>query len=206
MHTPRNRTPRQVLSLLFVPWLTTACSDDDMQSGVQYATAQTATSAGRGSATSAGGSAEPPPPPKHWLGIQVCTGRNSNGLLETTSEETSIAGYTKTQTRVRITGVRVGSSPEHSCGPLDFESVVTSNNTSTNFTNGKQQDCTSPSGKALVASGPGGYDSDTRSQIGGVTLGKWSLNFSVNLREPEDWDAGVFSKVDVSCRFELTLM
>jgi hypothetical protein len=72
------------------------------------------------------------------------------------------------------------------------------------FASSMAQQCTSPSGTALVASGFGGDDLDQRSPSG-FGAGKWNLSFQVSLREPEDRDAGVSSKVHIICNFELTL-
>jgi len=145
--------------------------------------------------------------PQRWRGLQVCSGSTAEGILDTTSEEVTITAYTKTTTRVRLAGVPVGPSPDYSCGVLDYEAVVRSNSSGTQFDGGSaKQACTSSSGRVLVVGNLSGYDSDTRSKVASASLGDWLLKFSLNIQEPAQGDAGALRRAYINCNFELTLM
>jgi hypothetical protein len=117
-----------------------------------------------------------------------------------TSDETAIDAYTTTTTRARIQGVRIGPSPDVSCGPIDLEAVVTGNTVATSFEHPMKQSCTSSSGQIFVLSKLRGYDLDSRT-TGGVPLGNWKLYLDVSLEDAPD--AGASESVDVTCHFEL---
>lgn len=191
MHTRTRAVATLAALALSVTTLTSACgseSDQDQALGSQG----DINAADHASA----GSGAPAAPPKHWRGIQVCGGYTAAGVLDSTTEEVTIGEYTKTATRVRLTGVPVGPSPEFSCEMRDYEAGVRSNSGSTQFDSGSaRQACTSPSGKALLIGNLSGFDSDEL------------LKFSLNIQEPVvDPDAGTSSNTYINCNFDLTLM
>jgi hypothetical protein len=159
-----------------------------------------------GSNQGASGAKAPKPPVQHWRGIQSCSGYSGEKSIATTSDETTIGSYSKTQTRVSVMGVNVGPSQEFSCAKaLNFEGIVTSNTPNTRFTSDTKQNCMSPRGTPLVAGGFDGDDLDLRTD----GLGDWELDFEVTLEKPEDPDAGFpdfSSEIHITCKFELHLM
>jgi hypothetical protein len=143
--------------------------------------------------------------PLHWRGIQSCKGKAGDEDVVFT-EKAAVDEYTASKTQIALKGVLVGP-PEYSCGPLDFDGVVTSTSVATYFENPMTRSCTSSSGKALVVSKLDGYDLDQRSAA--AAGGKWNLSFDLQLETPKNQavDAGAAeqARTEITCHFELTL-
>jgi hypothetical protein len=191
--------------------LTAGCgSSDQPDTPISTNVVQKTPVAGSGGSShgDSGASAPPKVPTQHWRGIQSCSGYSGRKNIATTSDETTIASYSKTKTRVSVVGVHVGPSAEFSCAKaLNFEGVVTNNSGGlTDFTGNGMQTCVSPSGTPLDVTDFGGDDIDTRTVDG---LGELELDFEVRLSTPDDPDAGFpdFSmETNIICKFELKLM
>jgi hypothetical protein len=66
-------------------------------------------------------------------------------------------GYRKTATKVELRGVYIGPSSEFSCGPFDFEAIVTHDAGGlTMFRRDAEEPCVSPTGQSLVVNGLSG--------------------------------------------------
>lgn len=146
---------------------------------------------------------------KRWAGTQSCTGSGDDSkAIDTTSAEAFVDSFTKTKTRVAITGVDVGPTDAYSCAGLSFHGVVTDADTShvsfeaATEDASRQLHCSSKTGRALRVGWLRGYDSDL-SQLDGP----WNLHFRVRIEEPTDdlADAGVrISRVNIRCDFDFT--
>jgi hypothetical protein len=153
----------------------------------------------------AAGSSSPPPRAARWTGTQFCTG-NADGEPLKTSEETELAAYEKSRTRVNFLGLNVGPSKDYSCEGLDLEALVAmSDKSGAFFEGGDAVACTSETGKRLTAQVGIGHDTDLR----------WiepsdapTLSFDVALREVEDAsDGGLATHLPafLRCSFDLKL-
>ena len=139
-----------------------------------------------------------------WTGIQSCKGTIGKKDI-VSSDDATIDHYTPSKTRVQVEGVIVGPSADYSCGPLDFEGVVTmASGGGTFFESPTEVSCSSPGGRTLVVSEFDGYDLDQRSAA--AAGGKWNLKFDLHVTD-EAADGGVVeqTRADITCHFEFTL-
>lgn len=195
------RVPNGLMSgaALLLALFATACGDDQVE---QMNGPSLVGTAGVGAGPDPMGRAGAPPTSasraRAWTGIRSCSGSVDFEEIETTSDETSVASFKKSNTRITLSGVDVGPSPELSCR-LDLEGVVTmSDAKSSFFESNKQVECTSGTGRQLRVGDLDGHDFDGRPSIG------YSLDFSLRIQEPEDPDAG-FSPTFVNCTFDLEM-
>lgn len=147
--------------------------------------------------------------PKRWAGTQSCAGSGDDfKALDTTSTEAVVESFSKTKTRVAITGVDVGPTDAYSCAGVSFEGVVTDADKSHVSFEAATEDaarqlrCSSKTGRALLVGWLRGYDSDL-SQLDGP----WNLHFRVRIEEPNDDTAdagGRVSRVNIRCDFDFT--
>lgn len=152
----------------------------------------------------AAGRSSPSPRAARWTGTQFCTGSAEGESLKS-SEETELAGYVKSSTRVIFSGLHVGPAREYSCRNLELEALVSmSDKSGAFFEGGKAVACTSEAGQQLTATVGIGHDTDLR----------WiqptdapTLSFDVELREVEEPDAGLRASFPAffRCSFDLEL-
>lgn len=167
---------------------------------VAWPSAGTANAAGGPVRNGAAGS--PGAGQRGWTGIQACTGSIDYEEIDATSEETAISEFTKTKTRVHLSGITAGPSSEISCDGLQFDAVVTSgDDTSVHFRSNEPVSCASRSGRGLLVGWLEGHDFDSR-PLGGDY---WRLKFSLRIEDQEAADAGASMRTFVRCEFELEM-
>lgn len=137
--------------------------------------------------------------PVVWSGIQTCRGEQGDAAIAATSDQVAINDYTRSETRVTISGVHLGPSDDLSCGPLDFVAAVThSDGGLTTFLNDDTESCVSTAGMELLVSGFSGSAIELRR---GAQEFDRTLKFSAHITTSRD--AGVADAAFVTCNFEL---
>lgn len=142
-----------------------------------------------------------------WSGIQFCEGSVGGESLKS-SEEVEQAAFEKTQTRVRIADMNVGSSDDYSCAAVTLEGLVTMGSQSGVFFDGAEPvECASPNGRGLTVKLLHGHDTDLRFI---EPTDAPTLSFEVVLTETvtdaeNALGVSTLSKARFNCSFDLEL-
>jgi hypothetical protein len=178
-----------------------SCGDDSSE--VQPKDVMTA------SASTAGSSAAGSSAPRRWRGTQFCEGSAGTTSIKKTSKEAVIGAYTKSTTRVMVSGIDIGPSDEYSCTGVSIAALVTMGESSSVFFDSDEQTpCTSPTGRSLVVGKMFGHDF-----VSGSPFVSSSLKFDVRIAEATDDDrldrlrdgGMVGERIDITCTFSLEM-